>query len=127
MPAKKILVVDDSATDRQYLQESLAALGYEVALAACGEDAIAKARAEPPDLVLMDVVMPGINGFQATRELAQDAATRGIPVVVCSTKSQESDRVWALRQGAKDYLTKPVDPAELARKVAALLDERTAR
>lgn len=120
MPVKKILVVDDSATDRQFLLEGLSRLGYQVVLAESGEQALARAKSEQPDLVLMDVVMPGVNGFQATRQLARDEATRHIPVIMCTTKSQETDRIWGLRQGAKDYLTKPVDMRALAAKIAAL-------
>jgi len=119
--AKKILVVDDSATERHYLHEGLSQLGYEVMLAASGEEAILKARSEIPDLVLMDVVMPGVNGFQATREMARDPAMCAIPVILCSTKSQDSDRVWGLRQGARDYVTKPIDLRLLAAKIAVLV------
>lgn len=120
MPVKKILVVDDSATDRQFLLENLSRLGYQVVLAESGEQALARAKSERPDLVLMDVVMPGVNGFQATRQLARDEATKHIPVIMCTTKSQETDKVWGLRQGARDYLTKPVNVKELAAKIAAL-------
>jgi twitching motility two-component system response regulator PilH len=120
MPVKKILVVDDSATDRQFLLENLSRLGYQVVLAESGEQALARAKSERPDLVLMDVVMPGTNGYQATRTLARDETTRHIPVIMCTTKSQETDRIWGLRQGAKDYVTKPIDLKELAAKIAAL-------
>ncbi|MDA8107414.1 MAG: response regulator [Betaproteobacteria bacterium] len=117
---RKILVVDDSATDRQYLLESLSRLGYQVVLAENGEDAVAKTRSERPDLVLMDVVMPGVSGFQATRQIARDDATKHIPVIMCTGKTQDTDRVWGLRQGARDYLTKPINVNELAAKIAAL-------
>lgn len=120
MPVKKILVVDDSATDRQFLLENLSRLGYQVVLAESGEQALARAKSERPDLVLMDVVMPGVNGFQATRQLSRDEATKHIPVIMCTTKSQETDKVWGLRQGARDYLTKPVNVKDLAAKIAAL-------
>lgn len=120
MSVKKILVVDDSATDRQFLLESLTRLGYQVSLAESGEQALEKAKAERPDLVIMDVVMPGTNGFQATRRIARDEATKHIPIIMCTTKSQETDRIWGLRQGAKDYIVKPVDVKELASKIAAL-------
>jgi len=120
MPIKKILVVDDSPTDRQFLLEGLTKLGYQVVLAESGEQGIAKAKSEIPDLVLMDVVMPGTNGFQATRQIARDEATKHIPVIMCTSKSQETDRIWGLRQGAKDYVVKPVNIAELAAKIAAL-------
>ena len=120
MPVRKILIVDDSATDRQYLLENLTKLGYQVALADSGEQGIEKARSEHPDLVLMDIVMPGMNGFQATREIARDDATKHIPVIMCTTKNQETDRVWGLRQGAIDYVVKPIDINTLAAKIALL-------
>lgn len=120
MPIKKILVVDDSPTERQFMLETLSKLGYQVVLAENGEEGVAKARTELPDLVLMDVVMPGSNGFQATRQIARDEATRHIPVIICTTKSQETDRIWGMRQGARDYIVKPADVNELAAKIAAL-------
>ena len=118
--SKRILVVDDSPTDRHHLSEILTKKGYQVVTAESAEDGIAKAKLSKPDLILMDVVMPGVNGFQATRTLTSDDATKHIPVVLCTSKNQETDKVWGLRQGAKDYLTKPVDEAELMGKVAAL-------
>ena len=120
MPVKKILVVDDSPTDRQFLLEGLSRLGYQVVLAERGVEAIGKAKSEKPDLVLMDIVMPGMNGFQATRSISRDEATKDIPVIVCTTKSLETDRIWGMRQGAKDYLVKPINLDELAAKIAAL-------
>lgn len=109
----KILVVDDSPTETFKLREVLERNGHEVVEAANGADGVAVARAEMPDLVLMDVVMPGLNGFQATRQLTKGGDTAHIPVVIVTTKDQETDRVWGQRQGAKDYLTKPVDEAVL--------------
>ena len=120
MTIKSILVVDDSPTDRQHLTDLLTKNGYKVIGAANAEEAIAKVKQAKPDLVLMDVVMPGQNGFQATRALTTDEATKHIPIIICSTKGQETDKVWGLRQGAKDYVTKPVKPAELLSKIAAL-------
>jgi twitching motility two-component system response regulator PilH len=120
MPIKNILVVDDSPTDRQHLTDLLAKNGYKVSGAASAEEALAKVKAAKPDLVLMDVVMPGQNGFQATRALANDEATKHIPIIICSTKGQETDRVWGLRQGAKDYIVKPVKTADLLAKIKAL-------
>ncbi len=119
MPIRKILVIDDSATDQQYLRELLTGRGFQVISASGGEEGLAKAKSEKPDLVLMDVVMPGLNGFQATRQLSQDEATRHIPVIICTTKHQETDRIWGMKQGARDYVTKPVDGAELLAKIAA--------
>lgn len=120
MPVKKILVVDDSPTERHFLVELLSKNGYQVVTAESGEEGITKAKAELPDLVIMDVVMPGLNGYQATRTLTRDDDTKNIPVFVCTTKSQETDKIWGLRQGAQDYLVKPVNPDELLAKIAAL-------
>lgn len=120
MPIKHILVVDDSPTDRQYLTDMLVKSGYQVTGADNAEDAMAKAKQLKPDLVLMDVVMPGQNGFQATRSLTRDDATKHIPVIICSSKGQETDKVWGLRQGAKDYVVKPIGQADLLAKIAAL-------
>ncbi len=120
MPIKKILVVDDSPTERHCLNEILTKGGYQVAFAFNGEEGVAKARTEKPDLIVMDVVMPGLNGFQACRSITQEESTKHIPVILCTTKSQETDKIWATRQGAKGYVTKPVDGADLLKKIAAL-------
>lgn len=120
MPIKDILVVDDSPTDRQYLSDILAKSGYRVSTAASAEEALAKVKQALPDLVLMDVVMPGQNGFQATRTLARDEGTRHIPIILCTTKGQETDKLWGLRQGARDYIVKPVSQADLLAKISAL-------
>ena len=120
MPVKRILVVDDSPTERHVLTEILAKSGYKVITAESGEQAIAMAKQELPDLVLMDVVMPGMNGYQATRTITRDEATRHIPVIMCTSKSQETDKIWGMRQGAHDYIVKPIDPDALLAKIAAL-------
>jgi twitching motility two-component system response regulator PilH len=120
MSVKKILVVDDSPTERAYIQNMLVKHGYQVVLADSGEDGIAKAKTEKPDLVLMDVVMPGLNGFQATRTISRDEDTKHIPVIICTTKSQETDKIWGMRQGARDYVMKPINEEELLAKIAAL-------
>ena len=120
MPIKKIMVVDDSPTERQFLQEILVKQGYQVVIAESGEEAVTKSKTELPDLILMDVIMPGQNGFQATRAITKDDATKHIPVVMLTSKSQETDKVWGMRQGARDYITKPVEPADLLAKIAAL-------
>lgn len=120
MPACKILVVDDSPTERFFLAELLARKGYTVITAENGAQAIEKARQERPDVVLMDVVMPGPNGFQVTRALARDPDTQDIPVILCTSKAAESDRIWGMRQGARGYLVKPVRPEELLARVADL-------
>jgi twitching motility two-component system response regulator PilH len=96
--------------------------GFEVLNAQNADEGLSLARSQRPDLVLMDVVMPGLNGFQATRQLARDPDTAGIPVVMVSTKSQETDRVWAMRQGARGYLTKPIDERLLLQTIRQVLD-----
>jgi twitching motility two-component system response regulator PilH len=120
MPVHKILVVDDSPTERFFLSDLLSQKGYQVITAENGEAGIEKAKNERPDLVIMDVVMPGLNGYQATRTLTRDEATKNIPVIVCTSKGQETDKIWGLRQGAMDYLVKPVDPDILLQKIASL-------
>jgi twitching motility two-component system response regulator PilH len=120
MPIQHILIVDDSPTERQFLSDLLTRHGYTVSTADNAEAAMLQIRSSPPQLVLMDVVMPGQNGFHATREIARDPATRHLPIIICSSKQQESDRIWGLRQGARDYLVKPVEPALLLQKIAAL-------
>jgi twitching motility two-component system response regulator PilH len=120
MPVKKILVVDDSPTERHVISELLVRSGYQVITAENGEEGIEKARREKPDLILMDVVMPGLNGYQATRTLTRDETTKQIPIIVCTSKGQETDRIWGLRQGALDYLVKPVNAVELLAKIAEI-------
>jgi CheY-like chemotaxis protein len=124
MAIKKVLVVDDSPTDQHYLRELLGKSGYEATLASGGEEALAKAKTALPDLILMDVVMPGLNGFQATRQLTQDAATKHIPVIICTTKNQETDIVearsealdevrLAVRAGSRNWLLRLPDVGEV--------------
>jgi len=120
MAIKKILIVDDSATDRQFLIETLGKQGYQCITANSGDEGIAKSKSELPDLILMDIIMPGTDGFKATRAITHDEATKHIPVIVCTSKKLETDKVWGLRQGAKDYITKPIDAAELIAKISAL-------
>lgn len=120
MPIKKILVVDDSPTERFAMTELLGKNGYTVVTAEDGEKGVEAAKAELPDLILMDVVMPGINGYQATRTISRDDATKNIPVIMCTSKGQETDKIWGMRQGALDYMVKPVDHAELLVKIKAL-------
>jgi twitching motility two-component system response regulator PilH len=119
MPIKKILIVDDSATDR-HLLEVLSKQGYQCVTAQNGDEGIAKSKSELPDLILMDIIMPGTDGFKATRTITHDAATKHIPVIVCTSKKLETDRVWGMRQGARDYIVKPVDAKELLAKIAEL-------
>jgi twitching motility two-component system response regulator PilH len=120
MAIKKILIVDDSATDRQFLIETLSKQGFQCITAQSGDEGIAKSKTERPDLILMDIIMPGTDGFKATRAITHDEVTKHIPVIVCTSKKLETDKVWGLRQGAKDYITKPIDAAELIAKIAAL-------
>jgi twitching motility two-component system response regulator PilH len=120
MAIKKILIVDDSPTERHVLNDLLTKAGYEVVASDNGEDAILKARLLKPDLILMDVVMPGLNGFQATRAISRDPETRTIPVILCTSKGQETDKIWGMRQGARDYIIKPVNREELLAKIQAL-------
>lgn len=116
-----ILVVDDSPTERFFLADLLARKGYKVITAENGDEAVAKIKSERPSLVLMDVVMPGQSGYQVTRALSRDPDTQRIPVVLCTSKSNETDRIWGLRQGARDYLIKPIRPDELLSKIAGLV------
>jgi twitching motility two-component system response regulator PilH len=120
MAIRKILIVDDSPTERHVLNDMLTKAGYEVVASDNGEDAILKAKSLKPDLILMDVVMPGLNGFQATRAISRDPDTRAIPIILCTSKSQETDKIWGMRQGARDYIVKPVNRDELLEKIAAI-------
>ena len=120
MGVKKVLVVDDSATERYFLTELLTKNGFAVSSAENAEEAMIKVKTVSPDLILMDVVMPGQNGFQVTRALTRDPATRDIPIILCTSKNTEVDRIWGLRQGASGYLTKPVRPEELLGRIAQL-------
>jgi len=116
-----VLIVDDSPTEVHVLSGYLSKHGFETEAAADGREGIEKARQLKPDLILMDVVMPGLNGFQATRELARDPKTASIPVVMVTTKGLETDKIWGMRQGAVDYLVKPVTESQLVEKVRAAL------
>ena len=117
----RILVVDDSPMETEAFRSVLEKNGHEVLNAENGADGVAMARQELPDLVLMDIVMPGLNGFQATRQLTRSPETKNIPVVIVTTKDQETDRVWGKRQGASGYLVKPVSESRLLSEIGALL------
>lgn len=121
MSRHNILVVDDSPTDRHFLSELLLSHGYRVTAVDNGEAALESIKTHPPHLVIMDVVMPGQNGFQATREISRNPATQSLPIIICSSKNQETDRIWGLRQGARDFMVKPVDQTMLLQKIASLL------
>lgn len=120
MPIQKILVVDDSKTELMFLSGLLEKNGFAVQTAENADDAMRRLEADKPDLILMDVVMPGQNGFQLTRALARNPQFAQVPIILCTSKNQETDRVWGMRQGARDYITKPVDQAELMAKIKAL-------
>ena len=117
MAVHKILLVDDSKTELHVLSELLLKHGYAVRTAESGEEALKRLAEEKPDLVLMDVVMPGQNGFQLTRAITRDPRYAGLPVILCTSKNQETDRVWGMRQGARDYVVKPVQAQELIAKI----------
>lgn len=119
MSIQKILLVDDSKTELHVLSELLTKKGYKVRTAENGEEALKRLQEEKPDLILMDVVMPGQNGFQLTRAITRDPAFADVPVIICTSKNQETDRVWGMRQGARDYVVKPVDAEELLAKIKA--------
>ena len=117
----RVLIVDDSPTETHKMTGILEKHGHEVLTAGSGEEGVASARQELPDVILMDIVMPGLNGFQATRQLSKDSSTSHIPVIIVTTKDQETDRLWGERQGAKGYLTKPVEPMTLMSAVDGVL------
>ncbi len=119
MPIQSILLVDDSKTELHYLSELLARQGFRVRTAVNGDEALRRMAEEKPDRVLMDVVMPGQNGFQLTRTITRDPQYADVPVIMCTSKNQETDKVWGMRQGARDYVVKPVDPQELIQKIRA--------
>ena len=120
MPIQKILLVDDSKTELHHLSELLTKRGYKVRTAENGDEAMRRLAEEKPDLILMDVVMPGQNGFQLTRTITRDPLYADVPVIMCTSKNQETDKVWGRRQGARDYVVKPVDADELIEKIRAL-------
>ena len=117
----RILVVDDSPTETHQMVNTLARMGHQVLTASTGSDGVNMANDEQPDIIFMDVVMPGINGFQATRQITRNTDTSHIPVIIVSSKDQDADKVWGERQGACGYLTKPVDDRTLINTVNGLL------
>ena len=119
MTIQKILLVDDSKTELHHLSELLGTSGFSVRTAENGEEAMKRLGEDKPDLILMDVVMPGQNGFQLTRAITRDPRFVNVPVIMCTSKNQETDKVWGMRQGARDYIVKPVDPTELMAKIHA--------
>jgi twitching motility two-component system response regulator PilH len=125
MAIKDILLVDDSRTELHFVSSLLVKRGYSVRTAENGTQALRQLEEQVPDLIMMDVVMPGQNGFQLTRTITRDPRYAGVPVIMCSSKNQETDKVWGLRQGACDYIVKPVNAEELSAKILAL-DQRAA-
>ena len=120
MPIQNVLIVDDSKTELFVLSDILGKRGYQVRTAENGEEALRRLEEAKPDLILMDVVMPGLNGYQLTRTITRDPRFADVPVILCTSKNQETDKVWGLRQGARDYLVKPVNGDELLAKIKAL-------
>ena len=120
MAIKKVLIVDDSKTELMFMTDLLQKNGMSVRTAEGADEAFRRLSEEKPDLILMDVVMPGQNGFQLTRSINRTPEYADIPIIICTSKSLETDRVWGMRQGARDYITKPVDAAELFVKIKAL-------
>ena len=117
----RILVIDDSPSQLMGIRRIVEKLGHECITAEDGAQGVELAKAELPDLILMDVVMPNLNGFQATRSITRDATTGHIPVLLVTTKDQETDKVWGMRQGAKGYLTKPFTEGELSEVIVSAL------
>lgn len=120
MSIHNILLVDDSKTELHYLSDLLSRRGFSVRTAENSDEAMRRLNEGKPDLILMDVVMPGMNGFQLTRAITRDPRFADVPVIMCTSKGQETDRVWGLRQGARDYVVKPVDADDLMAKIQAL-------
>ena len=120
MAIKKILIVDDSKTELMFMTDLLGKNGFLVKTAENAEEAFRRLSEEKPDLILMDVVMPGQNGFQLTRAITRDPLYADVPIIMCTSKNQETDRVWGMRQGAKDYITKPIEAGDLMAKIKAL-------
>ena len=120
MAIRKVLVVDDSATDLKNLEQICTEAGYSVITATSGTEALAKAKSEHPDAVLLDIIMRDMNGFQVCRAISSDATTQHIPVVLVSSKGEKTDRVWGEQQGANAYITKPFTPAEIISQLQRL-------
>ena len=117
----RILIVDDSPSQLMGIRRIVEKLGHEAVTAEDGAAGVRAAREHLPDLILMDVVMPNLNGFQATRTIKRDPATSHIPVILVTTKDQETDRIWGIRQGAQGYLTKPFSEAELTEAIVSTI------
>ncbi|MFA7527978.1 MAG: response regulator [Ottowia sp.] len=120
MRIQNVLVIDDSRTELIHLSQILETAGYQVAMAENSEQAWQQMQQNKPDLILMDVVMPGVNGFRLTRMFLRDPRFADVPIVICSGKGQPTDRIWGMRQGARGYLVKPVTREDLLGQIAAL-------
>ncbi len=120
MSIQNVLVVDDSKTELMFMTDLLQKNGMNVRTADSADEAFKRLAEQKPDLILMDVVMPGQNGFQLTRSINRTPEYSSIPIIMCTSKNLETDRVWAMRQGARDYITKPVNALELFAKIKAL-------
>jgi twitching motility two-component system response regulator PilH len=117
-----ILIIDDSPTEVHVFKTILEKNQFQVSIAINGDEGIEKAIETKPDCIIMDVVMPGKNGFQATRDLSRNPDTSSIPVIIITTKDQETDKIWAMRQGAKDYIVKPANEKDLLERINNVLD-----
>ncbi|MDZ4349130.1 MAG: response regulator [Xanthomonadaceae bacterium] len=122
----RILIVDDSPSQLMGMKRIIEKIGHEALVAEDGAAGVEMAKAELPDLILMDVVMPNLNGFQATRQISKQAETSHIPIILVTTKDQETDKIWGMRQGAKAYLTKPFNEASLLEVIGEFLSEAKA-
>jgi twitching motility two-component system response regulator PilH len=120
MPIQKVLIVDDSKTELMFMTDLLQKNGLTVRTAEGADEAFRRLSEEKPDLILMDIVMPGKNGYQLTRSISRSPEYAEIPIIICTSKTLETDRVWGMRQGARDYITKPIDAIELFGKIKAL-------
>jgi len=118
-----ILIVDDSPTELHLFQNMLEKGGFDTLVADSGEEGVRQAEASRPDCILMDVVMPGMNGFQATRKITQDPRTSNIPVIMITTKDQETDKIWGMRQGAVEYIVKPIGQKDLVAKINSVMSQ----
>ena len=118
-----VLIIDDSPTELHLFQSMLEKAGFDTLVADSGEEGLKAARTSRPDCILMDVVMPGMNGFQATRKLTHDPRTSNIPVIMITTKDQETDKIWGMRQGAVEYIVKPIGQKELVAKIKTVMAE----
>ena len=117
MAIKKVLVVDDSSTDLLNLKNAVSSAGVQVVTATSGKEAVAKAKAEKPDLIFMDIVMDEVDGYRACRAIQEDAETQDIPVVFVSSKHQRADRLWAEKQGGRGFITKPYTPEQIVEQI----------